>query len=423
MATCALYGQDFYVGYVEDVFPFALKRETSGEARFWVGAVDAGVVAREDCTVDGACRFTAVDTALALVGHLTDGRFAGALRDGSGREREVLAEAYLGPRVPVAIPAPPQPPTAIPSEWVGLLGQRVRRTLGRPVATPRSTTAFPEGFLEACGSEKWLRVWRHAGNGSRLTVARLTGGRLAGSLYLGEVGRTVRADGYLRDGGLRLQLTRLDGSPVGVLRGAFEAGGGGLAVYLDVGAGPVPIDLALAESTRLSCRQHAGTLDVLLPGGALDGDGALATYADQEYRRLAGAGESGSVWFEPLRLDEEVLSGFVHIRTDARDETRALTFDRVTGRLVPARRFASGPRRERDLAAVRRLGLAAATHPLRDDPDFRRWLMSADLARVCVIEEGLAYATARHPVYGAVRWVAPWAALDEQVFLRTAELH
>ena len=334
--------------------------------------------------------YRAGDTALVLTGQRLGDRFEGVLRDGRGHERSVLAEAYYGPRAPLMASSPPDAP------------------------------AFPPDFLTACGTEKWVRTFATDATGHRLTLAKLPGQRLRGSLYLADVGATLLASGELLEDGLDLQLTRLDGAAVGSLSAEGQASGR-LSAKLQMGGQARELTLDLEEGLGVDCRQHEGRVDVLLPG--IDGEPALERFADAQLRRLSAEGARGTVWFEPLRLDADVLSGYVHVQTDdGATVTEALTLDRRTHRLVTARRFATGSKRERRQAATERLRLAADTHPLSADEDFRTWLAAAGLSRVAVLTEGLAYATARHPVYGVVQWVTPWAELDTPLRNRTAAL-
>ena len=393
----------------------------------WVGTVGRGIRLRRSGRAGaagehGAQTYAAVDTALTLSGTFDDGAFVGALRDGDGRERAVLAEAYLGPRVPLAATAPPPSSVLAPMEWVGRLTGRSSGPATVPDTVAPSAT-FPPDFLTARGSRKWLRAYVSPG-GHRLVLAKLPARRLSGSLYIGEVGTTLLASGTVTDDGLRLRLTRPDGAAVGEVSASGDvAGGGRLSAKLTLGDAADAMTLDVAEALPMDVRQHRGRLDVALPADA--GEDALGRFADEQYARLVTAGARGRVWFEPLRLDAAVLSGYVHVRTDgpgAADETTALTLDRRSGRLLSARRLVAGPKRQRQSSADDRLRYAAAAHPLRDDRDFRRWLASAQLSEVAVVTEGLAYATERHPVYGAVHWTTPWDALAGPLRNRTAAL-
>ena len=404
------------------MYPFALALGHDGTAEMWIGGVGPGVrlLRGEGAPRGGERVYVAADTTLVLAGAFVGETFAGVLRGGDGRGRAVSAKAYLGPRVPLAAPAPPPSGVLAPVEWVGRLAGRSPAPSSASDAVPSAAT-FPPDFLTACGSDKWLRAYVSP-RGHRLVLAKLPAGRLAGSLYLGEVGTTLLARGTLAGDGFRVRLTRPDGAAAGEVSVTGDVPGGGrLSAKLSLGDATEAMTLDIAEALAMDVRQHRGRLDVALPAG-VDED-ALERFADQQYGRLVTADARGSVWFEALRLDAAVLSGYVHVRTDGpggTDETTALTLDRRTGRLLSARRLAAGPKRQRQSDATARLRYAAAAHPLRDDPDFRRWLATAQLAEVAVLTEGLAYATEYHPVYGAVHWTTPWTALAEPLRNRTA---
>ena len=429
LLAAALQAQDYYYGSVEDVFPLALERDTDGTGCLWVGQVDEGIAVRRDCSTGRGCVWRAADTALVLRGRFFDGAFEGVLRDGHGREREVLAQAYSEERVRLAIAPAPKARSATPSEWVGLLRERMRSRRRDSTAAPLSEAAFPTTFLSDCGTDKWVRAYASAGDDYRLTLAKLPAGRLRGSLYVAAAGTTLLADGTAAGRRLNIDLRRADGTPAGTIAAVVDGSLTGetatatpvrLAAKLTLADATLDLRLALAEEVRLACRQRDGLLDLLLPtadetaaANRLPAFGeatprTLTELSAAHWSRLAAGGERGSVWFEPLRLDGDILSGLVHIRTDARRETHALNLDRRSGRLIPARRLATGPKRDRAHEAADRTRGATAAHPLRDDPDFRAWLTAAPLAHVTLLTEGLAYATERHPVYGTVHWVTPW---------------
>lgn len=433
LSAAVAHAQDYYYGSVGDVFPVALATDADGAARLWVGQVAEPIALTRAPGSGGGSTWRARDTALVLRARLAGDTLVGVLRDGGGHERSVLAQAYTAARE--RLPVAPSARASDPAEWVRQLRGRIRLGPRDTTPPPRSAAAFPADFLTACGSDKWVRAYVSAGDAYRLTLAKLPGGRLRGSLHVAATATTLLVDGAATPRGAALSLTRVSGAPAGALAIAAEtaadgaaAGGMGvrLSAKLTLGDAPRDLRLSLTESLALDCRQSGGRWDLLLPadGGSpatppplplvQAAPRTLAEFADRRWGELLDAGGRGSGWFEPHRLDADVLSGLVHLRAGDYRRTYALNLDRRSGRLIPARRLAAGPKRDRAAGAAYRTAAVEASHPLRHDADFRAWLASAPLTHVVVLGEGLAYATDRHPVYGTAAWVTPWGEVGDR---------
>ncbi len=438
--TAALPAQNFYFGAVDDVYPLGLEVEEHGVARVWIGAVSKATRLVGVCDSLGFCDWRAQDTALLLSGSFRGDAFAGTLRDGKGRERQILAKAYDEERVPIDIPGPAaiSRPRA-PMEWMDFAAARLRKNGEEEVAPARSVDAFPADFLSYCGTDKSVSTWTTAAREYRLTLARLPGGRLAGSLYLQRSETTLLADGEGRGHRLTVQLRRVDGSAAGTLdvvadSSAGEGVGewGRLSAKLDLGDELLDLRLALGERVPLTCRQRGGSLDLVLPlvGVASPPSRALVSFEpmtpadliDDRWARLVADGKQGNVWFEPVRLDARVLSGWVHEVTARGHATTALNVDLASGTLIGPKRFALGPKRARQKIASRRFRMAVASHPLHEDRGFKTWVNGHPLSEVAIAAEGLVFATERHPVYGQLTWIEPWGELSAELQASTLDL-
>ncbi len=432
--------QTFYFGAVDDVYPVGLEVEAHGAARVWIGAVRRATRLGGACDSLGFCEWRGLDTALSLRGSLADDGFEGVLRDGAGHERRVLAKAYDDERTPLEITAPAAVlrPRA-PKEWVDFAVARLRNNGEGEAAPVRSVDAFPADFLSYCGTDKTVSTWSTAAREYRLTLARLPGGRLAGSLYLLNSETTLLADGETDGERLGVQLRRVDGSPAGSIAGVVDSAAdrsgeawGRLSAKLDLDGQLLDLRLALGERIPMVCRQQGGNLDLLLPlvGEASPPSKALVNFdpmtpvdlVNDRWARLVASKRQGNVWFEPVRLDTRVLSGWVHEVTARGHHTSALNIDLAAGTLIGPKRFVAGPKRERNKVASKRFRMAVATHPLHDDRGFKTWVNGHPLSEVAIAAEGLVYATERHPVYGQLTWIEPWAELSAGLQASTQDL-
>ncbi len=437
----ALRAQTFYFGAVEDVYPVGLEVEAHGESRLWVGAVHKAIRLTGACDTEGVCAWRARDTALLLEGALVDGDFRGTLRDGKGRERSVLAKAYQDERSVVDVASAPDiVRPQVPKEWVEFATARVLKRRSEDAAPVKSVDAFPSDFLSYCGSEKSVSTWMTAARDYRLTLARLPGGRLAGSLFLNGPQTTLLADGEVDGPWLEVALRLPDGRPLGGIvliadstTGEATLGSWGrLSAKLELGDEPLNLRLALAERIPLTCRQQGGILDLVLPavGVASSTDRPLLNFepmtpvdlVDDRWARLAASGKQGHVWFEPVRLDAQVLSGWVHEVTARGHTSTALNIDLRDGTLIGEKRFAVGSKRPRHKSASQRQRRAMLAHPLYEDLGFRAWINGQALDQIALAAEGLVFATERHPVYGQLTWIEPWAELSPELQASTLDL-
>ena len=437
LVSSPLLAQGYYYGAVDDVYPIGLEVASDTVAWAWIGSATRAVRFAGRPSQNGRVKWRALDTTLVLDGTLREGDFVGKLRNGLGREQSVLAKAYAGQRSTLSVPFRGQTTTPTPKarQWVTEAARQLG--IGRTQDTTFVKTAaeLPADFLTFCGSQKWVSTWTTATRDYRLTLTLLPTGRLRGSLFLAASQTTLLADGEARGSTLSVVLSQLNHETVGTLEAAADErvdDWGRLTAKLDLGAGGQTLRFALSERIPLECRQEGGSLDLLLPriGETTDRTTALrrlnpmtpADYFEDRWARLLSRAQRGSVWFEPLRLDAYVMSGWIHASTDAGEEAVAFTVDRRTATVVGERRFSVGSRKERLHVRQEQRRRAISTHPLYADPDFRSWAADQALTQVTVAAEGLVYTTERHPVYGRLIWLTSWDSLDESLRAATTDL-
>ena len=377
-AAAAATAQTAYDVFVDGIHPARISVDDDGRG----GAYRYGDGPGEALALAGACdrlacALTAVDSALSVRFTRSPTSLEGVLRLGDGRE---------------------------------LLLVGTRRYAGADAPLP-----------DACAGGLWLRGYRSADEGYDLALARLPAGRLAGTLHVRALATSFPASGAVdADGALALDLTRVDGAPAGHLA-AEPADSGALAVTLALDAGDgraaeVPLALARTDDLALGCLQAGGTRDLAFPRvGVARADLELGRRVRLWWSALteeAAAGARASGWFEPVRLGEDYLSGWQHLRLpDGRAESHAVTVDRARGRLLRGTASLAGSRREREALRTEARARAEAAHPLADDPAFRAWAADQSLAEFVVAREGLTFGGEHHPVYGQLRWTEPWDAL------------
>ena len=283
---------------------------------------------------------------------------------------------------------------------------------------------------------KWVSAWTTAADDHRLTLATLPSQRMRGSLYLASVQTTFFLQGERSGREVHLEVSQPDGLPVGeltLLADSTAADWERLSAKLDLGAGPRTLRLALAERVPLGCRQADGRYDLVMPfadvTAALPSTPEPTTEMDlpqlgwlvwQSMHDQDPAIAQG--WFEPLRLDDDLLSGWLHVQTSTSFASYPLNFNRRTNYLIGEALFRAGPRRARQQELSRSFRTTVASHPLRDDKSFRQWLERQTFHDVVVLHEGLSYATDRHPVYGRLVWIEPWSSLSPEAAAATSFL-
>ena len=389
LALAPLTSQVAYDVYVDGVHPARIlvaADERHGEYRYGEGPAE--VLALEGGCDAGACKLVAVDSALALRFTFARDSLTGTLRLGDGRERL-------------------------------LVGTR-RYDLNAPL-------------VDHCGGASWLRSYGSVDDGYALALVRLPGRRLRGTLHVRSLATSFAASGEVDDAGdLIVRLARTDGTAAGRLDATPESDGSLVAgLSLDLGASrsaALPVRLAIADSLGLTCLQEGGTRDLTYPlTGSERADLELARRvrlwwsaltvepapAAPEEPETPGRHGEATGWFEPVRLDDQYLSGWQHLRLpDGRTESHAVTIDRQRGRLLRGSMALSGSRRERDAMRTAARRHAVDAHPLHDDDGFRAWAEGQTLAEFAVAEEGLAFGGEHHPVYGQLRWTEPWESLE-----------
>ena len=434
---------DFY-GALDDVHPLRLTLPDDGpRARLWIGSATVEIALEGWCEA-GTCAYDAIDTALALRFFRTaDERLIGTATAGDGRPRALEAHAYAGPSVALelATEAPPAQRSVVPAAFANLLPARLRAP--RAARADSMLAAFSEevfapDFLQRCGSDKWVSAYSTAGAEHRLTLATLPGQRVLGSLYLASVHTTLLVQGEREGRAIHLAVARPDGTPAGELRLAADSTSVDwerASATLDLGGGPQALRLAVVERVPLGCRQADGRFDLVMP--LADVSAPLPSTPEATTERdlpqlgwtawtamRQGDAQSGQGWFEPLRLDGDVLSGWLHVQTPGAFATYPVNLNRRTGYLLGDALLSAGPARPRRRELSRHLRTAVAAHPLRDDPRFRDWMDGEAFAETAaaVTAEGLAYATARHPVYGRLVYVEPWGELPAELAAAVAFL-
>lgn len=352
-----------YEGLLDGIHPLSLKlapQSPAAELRFGSAAAVRFVGGCDD----RACAYRAVDTALAWTATQVGDTLRGTLRDGAAREQPFLV---------------------------------VR------------------GGLPAEAVARWVRTWQMPATDStaalEVTLASLGGARVLGTVFLGAYATSFRAEGLTEGDSLALRLRRFDGAPVGALTLASTGPSGfagEVAGRLLVEGAAEPVTLALAHELATGTLRRDGRYDLVYPLAPTQrASDAIAARAVALWDQLPELGERATGWFEPTRVDESVISGWLHLRGERGGRSLAVNVNPRSGRSIrPA--VVTGGRRQRLAAEEAAYERAVQQHPLAGDEAFAAWARTQQLDGFALAREGVVYGSDDHPVYGQLRWVEPW---------------
>lgn len=369
LATVALPAQTRYAGLVDGAHPFRVTLQPDGIT----GSYEAlGLQAPLDLVgacLNEACKYTARDSAFVLDFTPSDSaNIYGTLRLGDGRQLAF---------------------TAAQTTEIGLLPAN-------------------------CSEGKWLRAYTSSDSSYRFALAALPGGRISGSVYAAALGTNLSVRGQLI--GNELDLTLFDESQTQVGRISFADNthllGDQLTGTLAFGESQQALSLQRTQSLPMACLSSGSRVSLTHPLTQLSrSDRALGELSSEWWAALtASAGTEANGWFEPTRLDERVLSGWMHLVLPEGPSTTGVTIDLKSGRVLRDNALL-GPRKTRTGLQQRAVRDAARRHPLRSVEDFQRWARKATLEEVAVTPEGLILGGRYHPIFGQLTTTERWEDL------------
>lgn len=204
-----------------------------------------------------------------------------------------------------------------------------------------------------------------------------------------------------------------------------------LDARVELGGTTTDVRFERTDAVALGCRSRDHRFDMTFPLVSAPGatSSAYAKRVDGWWDALTEPGASeATAWFEPTRLDERVLSGWMYLvrtpHTDGDDddgggaadrpveaEAIAITLDRKTGRPLRDATLL-GPKAGRSRIGDDARERTRGRHALYDQPGFRRWSKKRDLHAVAVLPEGLNLGGHYHPAYGALAATLPWSEVS-----------
>ena len=357
-------GQRYFQGLLEGVHPARLQIDARSPAATLTYANAQTVEFVGGCN-DGECAYRAIDTALALHFVIEGVSLRGTQRNGLGLEQR-LAFSEVAPDLPM---------------------------------------------IAACDDGKWLR--RYTDRDYTLVVASLAEGNLLGTLHLHGPATSLSVSGTIDEsGGAQLTARRYDGTPAGTLTvnaSSLADDANSLAGALVLRGTTTTLTLGLATRLAMGCYQADNRFDLIYPlAPTTRGSDQIVNRVNDIWEALPELGAPASGWFEPTRADADLISGWLHLTGQRGARSYAVNINPRTGRTIKANVLV-GARRSRNAIRSQARERAIARHPLRDVEGFAAWIEAQDFAGCAVVEEGIAYASDRHPVFGQLRYVEPWS--------------
>ena len=363
--TLAATAQTFQ-GSLDEVYPIRLELETNHpKASLAVSTHDNTIQFVGGCNA-GDCKYRALDTALTLSYLLTNGKLEGRLQSGNGNYQTILA------------------------------------------AEAQDNTAFSAD----CAREFRLQTWKDESLGVILTFANLPGGLVRGTCHVNSLATSFRVSGSSHATGLNLQLLNDAGTEIGGLTApTFERDDvSSFTASLELDGTQTRLKLALSESLKMQCMQVAGRFDMVVPAFAKTEQSPAAMRLWKEL--VVSESEWGHIWFEPTRVDEFVISGWLHGESDIKKKSEPVLEYRRDGKQLKNNHLLGGARLRQQLFELAKTN-ATSRHPLQDEPGFKSWMDTLSLTSYTLTHEGVLFALERHPLYGQVNAVIPWWQLPK----------
>ncbi len=362
--------QTSYIGFVDGAHPFKLVLNGDGiTGSFSSQASSEGIDLVGACTGQ-TCKFSGRDTAFVLNFVLDKGQLTGTISLGNGRVQQLTAQPAL---------ATAQLPTT-------------------------------------CATGKWLRTYTAEEGEHLLTIAALPGQRILGSLFVRARNTSYGVDGNIRDQGLELSLSKAGGLPsIGQLTLKLPADSSQLTSAHGVfylGGDSLALGFELSQNLPMGCLTANDQTELVYPLTQNPrANATIGALASDWWKALTQAPATpASGWFEPTRIDAQIISGWMHFVSDDGYHTEAINISLANGKPLRSKQLV-GPRRGRkDLQNTARKH-AIAHAKLSHVRGFTEWARHQAFDNIVASPEGLTFGSNYHPLYGQLTHTEPWAAL------------